>query len=79
MLITGASRGIGKALALSIAQSVESILKTSLSQPTVTAGFGLVYKLDPVRVEVNLGLPLVAAKGDGTRKGLQVGIGLDFL
>ena len=34
---------------------------------------------DPVRVEVNLGLPLVAAKGDGTRKGLQVGIGLDFL
>ncbi|KAK7683106.1 hypothetical protein QCA50_013779 [Cerrena zonata] len=60
-------------------KSVESILKTSFSQPTITAGVGLVYKLDPVRVEVNLGLPLTASKGDGTRKGLQVGIGLDFL
>ena len=34
---------------------------------------------DPVRVEVNFGVPLVASKSDGVRKGFQVGIGLDFL
>lgn len=37
------------------------------------------YKLDPVRVEVNFGVPLTASKSDGARKGFQVGIGLDFL
>lgn len=37
------------------------------------------YKLDAVRVEVNFGVPLVASKSDGMRKGVQVGIGLDFL
>lgn len=43
------------------------------------AGVGLVYKLDAVRVEVNLGVPLVASKSDGMRKGIQVGIGLEFM
>ncbi|RDX46703.1 hypothetical protein OH76DRAFT_1406788 [Lentinus brumalis] len=51
----------------------------SISKPSISAGVGLVYKLDPVRVEVNFGVPLVASKSDGTRKGFQVGIGLDFL
>lgn len=37
------------------------------------------YKFEPVRVEVNFGVPLVASKSDGIRKGFQVGIGLDFL
>ncbi|KAI1798397.1 surface antigen-domain-containing protein [Ganoderma leucocontextum] len=52
---------------------------SSISKPSISAGVGLVYKLDPVRVEVNFGVPLVASKGDGVRKGFQVGIGLDFL
>ena len=52
---------------------------SSISKPSVSAGVGLVYKLDPVRVEVNFGVPLVASKSDGVRKGFQVGIGLDFL
>ena len=50
-----------------------------LKQPSISAGLGLVYKFDPIRVEVNLGVPLVASKGDGTRKGVQVGVGLEFL
>ncbi|KAI1789658.1 surface antigen-domain-containing protein [Ganoderma leucocontextum] len=52
---------------------------SSISKPSISAGVGLVYKLDPVRVEVNFGVPLVASKSDGVRKGFQVGIGLDFL
>ena len=54
-------------------------MRGSISRPSVSAGVGLVYKLDPVRVEVNFGVPLVASKSDGVRKGFQVGIGLDFL
>ncbi|CDO73898.1 hypothetical protein BN946_scf185016.g55 [Trametes cinnabarina] len=51
----------------------------SISKPSISAGVGLVYKLDPIRVEVNFGVPLVASKSDGVRKGFQVGIGVDFL
>ncbi|OCH87076.1 hypothetical protein OBBRIDRAFT_796568 [Obba rivulosa] len=51
----------------------------SITKPSISAGVGLVYKLEPVRVEVNFGVPLVASKSDGVRKGFQVGIGLDFL
>ncbi|TBU24332.1 surface antigen-domain-containing protein [Dichomitus squalens] len=52
---------------------------SSISKPSISAGLGLVYKLDPIRVEVNFGVPLVASKSDGLRKGFQVGIGLEFL
>ncbi|KAI0646129.1 surface antigen-domain-containing protein [Trametes meyenii] len=51
----------------------------SIRKPSISAGVGLVYKLDPVRVEVNFGVPVVASKSDGVRKGFQVGIGVDFL
>ena len=57
---------------------MDSVL-ASISKPSISAGVGLVYKLDPVRVELNFGVPLVASKSDGTRKGFQVGIGVDFL
>ncbi|EGO03411.1 hypothetical protein SERLA73DRAFT_83345 [Serpula lacrymans var. lacrymans S7.3] len=50
-----------------------------LSKPSVSAGVGLIYRFDPVRVEVNFGVPIVSSKSDGARRGFQVGIGLDFL
>ena len=45
----------------------------------MSAGLGLIYLFDPVRVEMNFGLPIVTSKSDGTRKGVQVGVGLEFL
>jgi len=45
----------------------------------VSAGVGLIYLFDPVRAELNFGVPLAARASDGTRKGVQVGIGLEFL
>lgn len=54
-------------------------LRDCVSKPSVAAGVGLIYRFDPVRVEVNFGIPLVASKSDGSRRGFQVGIGLDFL
>ncbi|TFL02734.1 mitochondrial protein [Pterulicium gracile] len=54
-------------------------IQSLLSRPSISAGVGLMYRFDPVRVEVNFGVPLVASKSDGVRKGFQVGIGLEFL
>jgi outer membrane protein insertion porin family len=50
-----------------------------LTAPNLSAGFGLLYRLDPIRVELNLALPLVGRKGEGWARGLGVGIGLEFL
>jgi outer membrane protein insertion porin family len=50
-----------------------------LSKPSISAGVGLIYRFDPIRVEMNFGVPLVASKSDGARKGLQVGMGVEFL
>ncbi|CCM00441.1 uncharacterized protein FIBRA_02473 [Fibroporia radiculosa] len=52
---------------------------SSITKPSISAGLGLVYKLDPVRIEMNVGVPLLASKSDSVRRGLQVGIGVDFL
>ncbi|KAJ9479365.1 Sorting assembly machinery 50 kDa subunit [Pseudozyma hubeiensis] len=50
-----------------------------LVEPSTSAGVGLVYMQGQLRVELNAGVPLTARKGDGTSKGLQLGIGIDFL
>jgi outer membrane protein insertion porin family len=50
-----------------------------LRRPSISAGVGLLYRFDPVRVEVNFGVPLVASQSDGMRRGFQVGIGMEFL
>ncbi|KAI9444207.1 surface antigen-domain-containing protein [Lactarius indigo] len=51
----------------------------ALTKPSVSAGVGLIYLFDPVRVELNFGVPLAARASDGMPKGVQVGIGLEFL
>jgi outer membrane protein insertion porin family len=51
----------------------------SVSRPSISAGVGLIYRFDPIRVEVNFGVPLVASKSDGAKRGLQVGMGLEFM
>lgn len=60
-------------------RSVMESVKDMITRPSISAGVGLIYRFDPVRVEVNFGLPLVANKSDGLRRGIQVGIGLEFL
>jgi outer membrane protein insertion porin family len=59
--------------------TLRSGVAAALAQPSVAAGVGLIYLFDPVRVELNFGVPLAARASDGTRKGVQVGIGLEFL
>jgi len=59
--------------------ALQSSIAAALAQPSVSAGVGLIYHFDPVRVELNFGVPLAARASDGTRKGVQIGIGLEFL
>jgi outer membrane protein insertion porin family len=47
--------------------------------PSMSAGVGLVYAHPVARFELNFSLPLVVRKGEEGRKGLQFGIGINFL
>lgn len=47
--------------------------------PSMSAGVGLVYAHPVARFELNFSLPLVMRKGEEGRKGLQFGIGIDYL
>ncbi|KAI1088975.1 outer membrane protein, OMP85 family [Rostrohypoxylon terebratum] len=47
--------------------------------PSIAAGVGLVYAHPVARFELNFSLPLVMRRGEEGRKGLQVGVGINFL
>ena len=47
--------------------------------PSMAAGIGLVYAHPVARFELNFSLPLVIRKGEEGRKGVQFGIGINFL
>ena len=60
-------------------KSLSATARDLFAKPVVSAGVGLIYKLDPIRLEINFGVPLVASKTDKMRRGFQMGIGLEFL
>ncbi|KAI6351109.1 hypothetical protein MCOR25_010139 [Pyricularia grisea] len=47
--------------------------------PSMSAGVGLVYAHPVARFELNFSLPLVMRMGEESRKGLQFGVGVNFL
>lgn len=47
--------------------------------PSLSAGVGLVYAHPVARFELNFSLPLVMRKGEHGRKGLSVGVGVNFM
>jgi outer membrane protein insertion porin family len=47
--------------------------------PSLSAGVGLVYAHPAARFELNFSLPLVMRRGEEARKGLSVGVGINFL
>lgn len=58
---------------------VSTLSELSNGLPSVAAGLGLVYAHPVARFELNFSLPLVVRKGEEGRKGLQLGIGINFL
>ncbi|RDA82443.1 hypothetical protein CP532_4515 [Ophiocordyceps camponoti-leonardi (nom. inval.)] len=47
--------------------------------PSMAAGVGLVYAHPVARFELNFSLPLVLRRGEVATKGLQMGVGINFL
>lgn len=54
-------------------------LVKELLQPSVGCGFGIVFKHPVARFELNFVLPVVAHENDALRKGLQYGVGIQFM
>lgn len=59
--------------------AVSTVSELANGLPSIAAGFGLVYAHPVARFELNFSLPLVVRKGEEGRKGLQLGIGINFL
>lgn len=77
-------RSPGSKRAPSTANEAQNAMVSTLSElgnglPSVAAGVGLVYAHPVARFELNFSLPLVLRKGEEGRKGLQLGIGINFL
>jgi len=60
-------------------RSLGTQVQSALQTPSVSAGLGLIYKFDWMRVEVNFGAPLAQSRGEKSRRGFQLGVGLEFL
>lgn len=67
-----ASRQVSKSVYGTVAELANGL-------PSIAAGFGLVYAHPVARFELNFSLPLVLRKGEEGRKGLQFGVGINFL
>lgn len=75
------SKGKGKAEA---GKSVQKDFYSTVSQlgdglPSTAVGVGVVYAHPVARFELNFSLPLVMRRGEEGRKGLQFGVGINFL
>ncbi|TYJ58282.1 hypothetical protein B9479_001108 [Cryptococcus floricola] len=69
----------GKVSAYDTSRSFVDNITKMYSSPSLSVGLGLVYRLDPLRVEVNFAVPLIGRKGEAFSRGLGVGVGIDFL
>ncbi|KAI9480560.1 MAG: surface antigen-domain-containing protein [Benjaminiella poitrasii] len=59
--------------------SLQSTTQALTQSPSLSTGFGLIYRHSIARIELNYCVPLTAARGDQVKRGLQLGIGLNFL
>jgi len=59
----------------SLSENVNRLIRT----PSISTGFGLAIKFSILRVELNYCLPVAITKTDDVKKGLQFGVGLNFM
>lgn len=66
--------------AAALRQSVtNTIQELGEGLPSTSVGVGVVYAVSVARFEVNFSLPLVVRRGEQARKGISIGVGLQFL
>ncbi|XMA10223.1 hypothetical protein WAI453_003014 [Rhynchosporium graminicola] len=74
-----ALRGVGKG-SESVSKNVYgTVEQLADGMPSLAAGVGVVYAHPVARFEMNFSLPLVVRRGEEGRKGLQFGVGINFL
>lgn len=75
------SKAAEEGLSPSAVQSgmVSAIQDLCSDLPSTAFGVGLVYGHDVARFELNFSLPWVVRRGEEARKGLQVGVGINFM
>ncbi|KAG0175437.1 hypothetical protein DFQ28_000036 [Apophysomyces sp. BC1034] len=59
--------------------NAQDTIQSLIQSPSVAVGFGLIFRHSIARIELNYCVPLTAARGDQIKRGLQLGIGLNFL
>ncbi|CAO3632961.1 unnamed protein product [Cunninghamella blakesleeana] len=59
--------------------SLQHTFESLTRSPSSSVGFGLIYRHSIARLELNYCIPLTAARNDRIHRGLQFGIGLNFL
>jgi outer membrane protein insertion porin family len=74
----------GRLLALKDKKTTSDSVYRTVAQlgegiPSMAAGVGIVYAHPVARFELNFSLPLVMRRGEEGRKGLQFGVGINFL
>lgn len=81
--LRGAARGAEEEGLLTAAGVREGMVLTVRRMaerwPSVAAGVGVVYAHPMARVEVNFSLPWVVRREEESRKGLSLGVGIDFM
>ncbi|PBP19821.1 mitochondrial outer membrane protein, partial [Diplocarpon rosae] len=73
----GGSRGRGGVSTQE--QLYKTLAQLTHGLPSLAAGVGVVYAHPVARFELNFSLPLVLRQGEAGRKGLQFGVGINFL
>ncbi|WWD21438.1 hypothetical protein CI109_105923 [Kwoniella shandongensis] len=69
----------GKVVAYDKTRSFTENITKMYGSPNISIGVGMMYRLEPIRIEVNFSMPLVGRKGERTARGLGVGVGIEFL
>ncbi|KAI8142254.1 surface antigen-domain-containing protein [Fennellomyces sp. T-0311] len=62
-----------------IGTSAQDTARALTQSPSTSVGFGLIFRHSIARLELNYCIPLTAARGDLVKRGLQLGVGIDFL
>lgn len=73
------SNGLGMGPAAVRSGMARALNELGNGLPSMAAGFGLVYAHPVARFELNFSLPLVTRRGEQGRKGLSIGVGINFL
>ncbi|OCF37405.1 mitochondrial protein [Kwoniella heveanensis BCC8398] len=69
----------GKVVSYDQTRSLAENISKLYTQPNLSFGVGLMYRLEPIRIELNFSMPLIGRKGERTARGLGVGVGIEFL